>query len=90
MRWFLGLSYFILCMFWGSSCSSERYYDLSKHGILPGKGVDNAVAMANALDEIRNECNRDRRMIVTSSYGLTVQGPGKIILMEGSIGKRMC
>lgn len=69
MKRLLGLTYFMLCMVFGSSCSSERCYDLSKYGLLPGKGVDNAVAMANALAEIRDACNTNQRVIVTLPKG---------------------
>lgn len=54
----------ILC-----SCSSTGVYDLSKYGILPGEGRDNAPAMARALAEIAGKCDGKQSVVIKLPKG---------------------
>ena len=54
----------ILC-----SCSSTGVYDLSKYGVLPGEGRDNAPAMARALAEIAGKSDGKQSILIKLPKG---------------------
>lgn len=52
-----------------SSCSSIGQYDLSKYGVLPEVGRDNAPAMAKALEEIAHGSDGKQSIVITLPKG---------------------
>lgn len=60
MKWYLWGAVVLLYSLFGSACSTERRYDLSAYGLSPVENVDNAPAMARALEQIREKCEENQ------------------------------
>ena len=65
MKWYLWGAVVLLYSLFGSACSTERRYDLSAYGLSPVENVDNAPAMARALEQIREKCEENQTIVVT-------------------------
>ena len=59
----------LLYSLFGSACSTEWRYDLSAYGLSPVENVDNAPAMARALEQIREKCEENQTIVVTLPKG---------------------
>ena len=69
MKWYLWGAVVLLYSLFGSACSTERRYDLSAYGLSPVENVDNAPAMARALEQIREKCEENQTIVVTLPKG---------------------
>jgi len=69
MKWYLWGAVVLLYSLFGSACSTERRYDLSAYGLSPVEHVDNAPAMARALEQIREKCEENQTIVVTLPKG---------------------
>lgn len=70
MKWYLWGTIVLLYSLLGSACSTtERRYDLSDYGLSPAEHVDNAPAMARALEQIREKCEEGQTVVVTLPKG---------------------
>ena len=69
MKWYLWGTVVLFYSLFGSACSTERRYDLSAYGLSPVEHVDNAPAMARALERIREQCEENRTIVVTLPKG---------------------
>ena len=69
MKWYLWGAVVLLYSLFGSACSTEWRYDLSAYGLSPVENVDNAPAMARALEQIREKCEENQTIVVTLPKG---------------------
>ena len=69
MKWYLWGAVVLLYSLFGSACSTEGRYDLSAYGLSPVEHVDNAPAMARALEQIREKCEENQTIVVTLPKG---------------------
>ena len=69
MKWYLWGAVVLLYSLFGSACSTEGRYDLSAYGLSPVENVDNAPAMARALEQIREKCEENQTIVVTLPKG---------------------
>lgn len=63
MKWYLWGAVVLLYSLFGSACSTERRYDLSAYGLSPVENVDNAPAMARALEQDTGEMRGKSRQL---------------------------